>query len=540
VSGKQEFEAMPATSALDDTIAAISTAHGTGAIGIVRISGSGAFAIAGAVFRGKKKFEQMKTHTVAYGFIVDAPGMHGEIDKPGAAGATSSTSAIGTPGAAGPISAAEKIDEVLILKMEAPRTYTREDVVEIHCHAGVDVQMRVLRLVLRCGARAAEPGEFTKRAFLNGRLDLSQAEAVMDLIGSSSETGTKAALKLLEGELGALVSDTRERLLALIASLDVFLDFPEHDTEQRSASDARGALSQIEARLLRLSDSYSRGRVAREGIVAVIAGKPNVGKSTLLNALSGRERAIVTDVPGTTRDTIDEYVNLGGFTVRFVDTAGIRDTSDAVEKIGVAKTLEAVESADLAIAVFDAGDSGPQAAQAAQTAQAARCAREQAKTPASGHARASESRLLDMLKAKRIIAVINKTDLADERGIGALREMVAALFGGRPVVVEASLKDSEGSARAAEAIGAAIKRLFYSGSLFGGGEVILTNERHHALIQKCLASVRSANAALLRGLPPEMPIIDMEEALAALGEITGETYSNDVIDRIFADFCVGK
>jgi tRNA modification GTPase len=710
-----------------DTIAAIATASGAGAIGIVRISGAGAFAIAASIFRGKKRFELIKSHTAAHGFIVAPPdgapagaggagacaggagaGAGGSADWAGAgdagdmlapAGAVSAGNVVGlvdpanladvaesavpcgagagsggsadwagagdliAPAGAGAAAAPdslvsppaapapefsasaplEKLDEVLLIKMKAPRTYTREDVVEIQCHAGPDVTKRILRLVLRCGARAAEPGEFTKRAFLNGRLDLTQAEAVMDIIASTSEMGIRAALKLLDGGLRALVGDIRGQLLDLIASLDVYLDFPEYGEDQSFVSGAEASLRDMEGRLSRLADSHDRGRAAREGLAAAIVGKPNVGKSTLLNALAGGDRAIVTDVPGTTRDVVSEYVSLGGFTVRFSDTAGIRDTGDAIESIGVKKSLEALDGADLAIVVLDASE--------------------------GGGALDGLDGVLGRLRGKAVLAVINKTDLSDAGRVGKIRAAMAERFaeppsaiieaalargsgpaagaagggapygaGGRAAVISQEVQgapdvsgiadaagatgaasavdtagmagvvgmlsvadatgatdtaaasgiagaavasgiagavsavgvagmlnvadtvvapgiassagaalgaagmaaDDPGAAKAVEMIGAAIKEMFGGGPPADGDYGILTNERQHALIQKCLASIRAAGESLRAGLPLEMPIIDMEDALSALREISGDAVPDDVIDRIFSNFCVGK
>lgn len=617
-----------------DTIAAVATASGAGAIGIVRMSGADAFAIAGSMFRGKKRFDRIKSHTVSYGFIVDAgdagvaegagDGGPGGSDGPsGPGGSDGPGEPCGSGGSGGPdgsgigdtgfhgsgfgggdsgfgdsgfgssgLAPAEKLDEVLLIKMKAPRTYTREDVVEIHCHAGPDVTQRVLRLALRKGARAAEPGEFTKRAFLNGRLDLTQAEAVMDIIASTSEMGTRAALKLLEGGLRSLVGDIRGQLLDLIASLDVCLDFPEYSEDQSAVAGAEASLREMEGRLSRLADSHDRGRAAREGLSAAIVGKPNVGKSTLLNALAGGDRAIVTSVPGTTRDVISEYVNLGGYTVRFSDTAGIRETGDAIESIGVRKSLDALEVADLAIAVLDASE-GEGALDGLEAA-------------------------LGRLRGKWVLALINKTDLSDAVRTGQIRREISERFAEPPfAVIEASLAsggrhvaagepgaarssaqgasgvvqggapaggsgvaqggaaavgscaaqggaeasepgatrgvaksvaqggagiaaDDPGAAAAVAMIGEAIKEMLCGGAAPGGDYGILTNERQHALIQRCLASIRAAGEALRGGLPPEMPIIDMEDALSALREISGDAVPDDVIDRIFSNFCVGK
>jgi len=466
-----------------DTIAAICTASsrdsGDGAIGVVRLSGPGAFPIAGRIFRGKKPFDKIKPYTIGYGLIYDDLSEHDAV-----------------------------IDEVLILKMRAPKSYTREDVVEIHCHAGDEVQRRILRLAMRCGARAAEPGEFTKRAFLNGRIDLAQAEAVMDLIRAKSEAGASVALRQLEGALSEMLGAARNGLIGLIASLEAFLDFPEYDVEEKSIDETDGALMRIERGLDKLAGSFEYGRAAREGVTAVIAGRPNVGKSTLLNLLAGRDRAIVTDIPGTTRDVIDEYRTLGGFTVRFMDTAGVRETDDAVERIGVARTIEALGDADLAIIIFGADEGFTD----------------------------GDARLIELSDGKKRVFVINKIDIAPPGAIGGIRDSIKNFASAFPPIIEASLVNGMGL----ECIEEAVKLLFAGQAVPGRGEAVLANERHYSLILRGLESIRRARATLGAGLPLEIPIVDMRETLDALGEITGETYSEDIIDRIFSEFCVGK
>ena len=486
----------------NDTIVALATtpaaaAENAGAIAIIRLSGPGAFSIAGGIFRGKKPFDAIKPYTAGYGFIY-------ERDTP----------------------AIVVIDEVLIIKMRAPKSYTREDVVEIHCHAGAGIQNRILRLILSKGARVAEPGEFTKRAFINGRLDLSQAEAVMDLIRAKSEAGAAMAIRQLEGALSGKLGAARETLIGIIASLEALLDFPEHEIEEQSVSYTDGALCKLERELCALADSFEYGRAAREGITAVIAGRPNVGKSTLLNLFAGKERAIVTEIPGTTRDIIDEYKDIGGFTVRFLDTAGIRETDDAVERIGVARTIGALEQADLAILLFGADEKFVE----------------------------GDARLLSLAEGLKRVLVINKTDLAEPEAVNDIRAEVmnrACAAGSLPVksgafaeasedndfrVVEASLINGTGFAEIESAI-----RILFSGRMPPDyGDAILSNTRHYALTTRSIEAIRAAREALAAGLPLEMPIIDMREALSALGEITGETYSEDIIDRIFSEFCVGK
>ena len=486
----------PETGAEDvetDTIAALATASSTsaensGAIGIIRLSGPGAFRIASRIYHGNKPFDAIKPYTIGYGSIYErsvSPGTSGRV-----------------------------IDEVLILKMRAPRSYTREDIVEIHCHAGADVQNRILRLVMANGARAAEPGEFTKRAFLNGRIDLSQAEAVMDLIRAKSEAGAALAMRQLEGALSLKLDVSREALIDLIATLEANLDFPEHDIEELSISETDIALNNIERELNALLESFEYGKVAREGITAVIAGRPNVGKSTLLNLFAGKERAIVTEIPGTTRDIVDEYKNIGGFTVRFLDTAGIRDTEDVVERLGVARTIGELEKADLALLMFSADEDFG----------------------------SDDARLLYLTIGRKRVFIINKTDLSGPHAICKIKKTINdhcecdGCHAKDSATVEASLINGEGLMEIEEAIG----KLFTGQMPPDYSDAVLTNARHRALTSRSLESLRAARTALNARLPLEMPIIDMRDALAALGEITGKTYSEDIIDRIFSEFCVGK
>ena len=347
----------------EDTIAAISTPHGNGGIGIIRISGEKAFDIAAKIFIGIKKFNEIKTHTINYGKIVNSKNK-------------------------------EILDEVLLSKMSKPNTFTREDIVEINCHGGTVVLKNILELVLKEGARLAEPGEFTKRAFLNGRIDLSQAEAVIDLINSKTNESSKAAVDQLEGKLSIKLKEARNKLIELIAHIEVTVDYPEHDIEEITGQKIYSEIQDIKNKLLKIIEGFEKGRIIREGINAVIVGRPNVGKSSLLNELTGKSRAIVTDIPGTTRDIIEEYINLNGIPVRIIDTAGIRETEDLVEKIGVEKAHKEALSADLIIMMIDANLG----------------------------INKEDIEILDKVKDKKVIVILNKIDLVSEEEIISLED----------------------------------------------------------------------------------------------------------------------
>lgn len=452
-----------------DTIAAISTAHGTGGIGIVRISGERAFEIAARLFRGRKRFEDIKSHTVSAGKIAD-PGT-GEV-----------------------------LDEVLLIKMAKPHTFTREDVVEIDCHGGMVVQRRILELIIKEGARLAGPGEFTMRAFLNGRLDLTQAEAVIDLINSKTDEASKAAVNQLEGRLSDRIRDAVKRLVELIAHIEASVDYPEYDIEEITGRMVYDRLGKIAEDLGKISGGFERGRIIREGVNAVIIGKPNVGKSSLLNELSGKNRAIVTDIPGTTRDIIEEYVNIRGVPVRIIDTAGLRETDDAVERIGVEKAEKAIDSADLIIYMLDAREGVSD----------------------------SDRHIIDRIKSKKLIVLVNKIDLTD-----SVPELPG--FEGIPVI-ETSLTNGVGM----EDLEARIEEMFLKGEIRSNNEVLLTNVRHKELIDRAAESIQEARRAYENGMPLDFITIDIKNAAEYLGRITGESVSEDVIREIFSRFCIGK
>lgn len=458
-----------------DTIAAISTPFGTGGIGIVRISGPEAFEIGARVFVTKKPFDQIGSHTATHGKIVDpADG--------------------------------RMLDEVLLIKMKGPNTFTAEDVVEIDCHGGITILKNVLQLVLRQGARAAEPGEFTKRAFVNGRMDLAQAEAVIDLINAKTDEGTRAAAAQLEGRLSQRIRRARRKLIELIAQIEAVVDYPEHDIEELTGDKIYAGVVEVRNELENITEGYERGRLIREGITAAIVGKPNAGKSSLLNVLSGSSRAIVTDVPGTTRDIIEEYINVRGIPVRFLDTAGIRSTLDPVESIGVERAKKAALEAELVIVVLDA-----------QTG-----------------ILPEDKEILSSMKNKKKIVLINKIDKSHDDKITDMKQQLLK-EGDMPVVI-ASMLDGTGMDDFLQAI----EELFLKGVIDTNSEVLITNARHKQLLENAADSLELAANAHLQGLPLDFVTIDIKESAEYLGQITGESVSEDVVNEIFSRFCIGK
>lgn len=456
----------------EDTIAAVSTPQGTGGIGIIRISGDKAFEIAGRIFRGSKPFDAYKSHTINYGKIVDP--------KTG-----------------------DMIDEALVSKMDKPNTFTREDVVEVNSHGGIIVVKRIMELILREGARLAEPGEFTKRAFLNGRIDLSQAEAVIDLINSKTSESSRAAAAQLEGRLSEKLKEVRTKLIELIAHIEVTVDYPEHDIEQITGEKVYGEINEIKEKLTGVTKGFEKGRIMREGLNAVIVGRPNVGKSSLLNELAGKNKAIVTDIPGTTRDIIEEYINVNGIPVRIIDTAGIRDTADVVEKIGVERAEKEIDTADLIIMVIDASEG----------------------------ITSEDKRIIERIKNKKTVLLINKVDLVEEGSITDIEESL-----GEWKTIRTSMKEDIGL----EDLEKAITGLFVKGEIYLDSEVLVTNVRHKNLIDSAIRSINDAIAAYEAGMPLDCVTIDIKNAAEYLGQITGESVSEDVMHQIFSRFCIGK
>lgn len=459
---------------LDDDIAAISTPIGSGGIGIVRISGSGSVGIADKIFVSAdgRKLCDKKSHTITYGHIVNP--------KTG-----------------------ETLDEVLVMLMLSPRTYTKENIVEINCHGGLLVTKKVLELVLNNGARLAEPGEFTKRAFLNGRIDLSQAEAVMDIIDSKTELSRKTAMNQLEGSIKQKVHGLREEILDMIAAIEAAIDYPEHDVEEETYSQMHKRITLLKSEIKKLIESADMGRIIREGVEAVILGKPNVGKSSLLNLLLMEERAIVTDIPGTTRDTVEEYMNLGGIPVKIVDTAGIRETGDKVEKIGVEKSRKCAEAADIIFMMLDAS------------------------CPLSDE----DMEILDFIKGRKAVILANKTDIDINIDVDALCKYTDA-----ENIIYISVKEGSGIEKLTERF----KDMFLGGDVAAKESVLISNARHKNMLEKAMEALDRAIATIESGMPEDFISMDLQDALTALGEITGDSVDDEIIDRIFTRFCLGK
>nr|WP_296009822.1 tRNA uridine-5-carboxymethylaminomethyl(34) synthesis GTPase MnmE [uncultured Blautia sp.] len=457
---------------MNDTIAAVATAMTASGIGIIRISGPDSRVITGKIYRskgGKKKIEDLPTHTINYGFIWD-----GE----------------------------EMIDEVLVMVMDGPRSYTGEDTVEIDCHGGVLAMKRVLETVVKYGARPAEPGEFTKRAFLNGRIDLSQAEAVIDVINAKNEYALKSSVSQLRGAVQKVIREIREQILYQIAYIESALDDPEHISIDGYGEHLKEETESIKEKIDRLLDTVKEGKLMKEGIKTVIVGKPNAGKSSLLNILVGEERAIVTDIAGTTRDILEETIVLHGISLRMIDTAGIRNTEDVVEKIGVGKAIEYAKDADLVLYVVDAS------------------------IPLDENDR----EIIKLLEDKKAVIILNKTDLKQVVEESDLRELAA-----HPVV-SISAKEEEGIDRLEQQI----KEMFFEGNLTFNDEIYITNVRHKAALEEAKRSILLVEDSIEMGMPEDFYSIDLMNAYEALGSIIGEAVGEDLVNEIFSKFCTGK
>ena len=461
---------------LDDIIAAISTPLGSGGIGIVRMSGNGCIALADTIFQGKKKLTEKPSHTLSYGKITDGP--DGEV-----------------------------IDEVLVSVMKAPHTYTKEDIVEVNCHGGFLVTQRVLKklleTVLKYGARLAEPGEFTKRGFLNGRIDLTQAEAIIDLIQSKTELSRQAAVNQLEGRLKTEVRQMRQEIIDMIASIEAVIDYPDYDIEEETYDSMEKGAKKLLARMEKLLAGADRGKILREGLQTVIVGKPNVGKSSLLNWFLEEDRAIVTDIPGTTRDTVEEYINIDGIPVKIVDTAGIRETGDVVEKMGVEKSKAYAEQADLILMMLDA----------------------------SRPLEAEDREILSFIDGKHSIVMLNKSDLEQKLSLEELEQFVP-----KEQILFVSVKENTGF----DALIDAIKTLFFSGQTATADDALLGNTRHKNALYQAKEAMERCLVTIGTRMPEDFISMDLQDASRALGEITGDVADEEIIDRIFTKFCLGK
>ncbi|MER2111456.1 MAG: tRNA uridine-5-carboxymethylaminomethyl(34) synthesis GTPase MnmE [Solibacillus isronensis] len=458
-----------------DTIAAISTPMGEGAIAIVRLSGDEAVAIADKIFKSPnhKRLTDVATHTIHYGHLIDP--------KTG-----------------------EVVEEVMLSLMRGPKTFTREDVVEINCHGGIVSVNRVLQLVLRYGARLAEPGEFTKRAFLNGRIDLSQAEAVMDLIRAKTDRAMNVALGQMDGKLSRLITALRQALLETLAQVEVNIDYPEYDdVEEMTIPVLLEKCGWVREEIIKLLQTSSQGKILREGLSTVILGRPNVGKSSLLNSLVQENKAIVTDIAGTTRDIIEEYVNVRGVPLRLVDTAGIRETEDIVERIGVERSREALKDADLILLVLNYGEELTE----------------------------EDERLFETIQAMDYIVVVNKTDIERKIDLNRVHELA-----GKHRVVTTSLLKEEGVIELEEAIAA----LFFEGQVEANDLTYVSNARHIALLHQAQQVIEDALAAAESGVPVDMIQIDVTRTWEILGEIIGDTVQESLINQLFSQFCLGK
>lgn len=454
-----------------DTIAAIATPLGEGGIAIIRVSGPEAIPSVDKIFKGRNRLSTVDTHTIQYGHLVDNEG--------------------------------DVLEEVMVSVMRAPRTFTREDVVEINCHGGIVSVKRVLDLVLEQGVRMAEPGEFTKRAFLNGRIDLSQAEAVIDLIRAKTDKAMKVALHQVQGKLSLLIGDLRRQLIELMAHIEVTIDYPEHDVDDVTRNLLSEKSRWVQEEIEKLLRTASQGKILREGLSTVIVGRPNVGKSSLLNSLLQEVKAIVTDIPGTTRDIIEEYVNVRGIPLRLVDTAGIRDTEDIVERIGVEKSREMLSKADLVLLVLNYGEELTE----------------------------EDRKLLHVIQPMNAIVIVNKVDLPQRIDL----EKVQTMVGDVPVVMMSVAKE-EGIERLEEAIAGK----FFSGSIQSDDLTYVSNARHIQLLREASQVIGEAIDAVESGLPVDMVAFDIRRTWELLGEVIGDTVSDDLISQIFSQFCLGK
>lgn len=455
-----------------ETISSISTPVGEGAIAIVRLSGEDAIEIADRLYKGAKKLTDTESHTINYGHIVDP--------KTG-----------------------ETVEEVMVALMRAPKTYTREDIVEINCHGGIHTVNHILQLTLNNGARMAEPGEFTKRAFLNGRVDLSQAEAVMDFIRAKTNEASKVANQQVQGRLKTYIEELRQSILNILAQVEVNIDYPEYDdVEEATTSFLLEEAKNVSMNIDKLLKSSAEGRILREGLSTVIVGKPNVGKSSLLNYLIQDNKAIVTDVAGTTRDILEEYVNVNGVPLKLVDTAGIRETDDIVEKIGVERSREALKGAELILYVMNNNDE---------------------LTP-------EDLELLESADDKKVIGIVNKLDLENNLDLKYLEEHF------KIPLIKTSIINGEG----VDDLENEIQKMFFDGSLSSTDSTYVSNNRHINLLEQAKVSIEDAISSAEIDVPVDIIQIDLIKTWELLGEVIGEDVSEQLIDKLFSQFCLGK
>ena len=451
---------------MNDTIAAISTTLGVGAISIIRVSGNDAIKIVNKIFKGKN-LEKVETHTINYGHIVDKD---------------------------------EIIDEVLVSVMKSPKTFTTEDVVEINCHGGISTTNKVLELVLNNGARLAEPGEFTKRAFLNGRIDLTQAESIMDLINSKNESKRKVAIKGLNGYVSNIIRNLRQEILELLASIEVNIDYPEYEDAIVMTNDiVKPKITEIKEKLTKIINEAENGKILTSGIKTIIIGKPNVGKSSILNRLLDEEKAIVTDIEGTTRDTVEGSITINGVSLNIIDTAGIRETEDIVEKIGVEKSLSLINEADLIVIVLNNNEELSE----------------------------EDKKILTACKDKKVIVVINKSDLERKINLDDIKYQNIVYTNTIDLNGINSLKEK-------------IVELFNLNELEQQDYTYLSNVRQISLAKDAYQILEEVDNGIKNEVPVDMIEIDIKRAWEKLGEIIGETYTEELIDQLFSQFCLGK
>lgn len=453
----------------NDTISAIATGMGQSAIGIIRISGENAIAVADKLFRGKKRLAEMPSFTAAYGHIYD-----GE----------------------------EKLDEVIALVMKGPHTYTTEDTVEMDCHGGPLVMKRIMELLIREGVRPAEPGEFTKRAYLGGRIDMTEAEAVMDVINAENDMALASSLEQLSGNLRKVITELRDKILYETAFIESAIDDPENYSLDGYSEKLSLVVEELTERINNLISTEDEGRIIKEGIRTAIVGRPNVGKSSIMNMLTGTDRAIVTDIEGTTRDTLEEYISFGGITLKLIDTAGIRDTDDTVEKIGVDRAIESMNKADLVMLVLDSSEALNE----------------------------NDIRLMDMVKERRYIVLVNKSDMDTVLKASDLSSLDS------DKIIQISAKNGEGL----DLIRDKIREMFFKKEIDFNNQIYITNMRHKASLINAAESLGRVKASIDAGMGEDFYTIDMMAAYESLGEIIGESLEDDLADKIFSEFCMGK